>query len=433
MSISNDFLKIKTFGNSMFPFLMDADVLYVKRTPFSKLSINDFVTFLENKKFITHRIIFKSRLGLKPYIITKGDANLQPDKKVVPKQILGKVYKIKRAGAIFDPEQIYLFQSTLYFNEILKVKKVFEKNNIELVFLKGLPINLYLEKTHPKRIYADCDLLIKKQEFNKVSRILKKLGFSTIETTITKTHAKLRTKEPEVSFSKTIDNIRITLDIHLEAAFLIHTLGKMDSIYPQVLIDKLTEAFLKEKKVIRIYNENFFILPTENLIIYLALHLFHHNLRGYYRYNLISKVLTKNKVDFNLMAEKIYEYNLRNFIYPVFILLIKYYKIPIPKKFLNRILPSAGKIRYINNHILNIDIFSEEFRVDSGIERFKFFFHLSPVNPYLKYFIFLQPGVLYTILWILKSRIYFTAKIFFSNKVSINNFKSFLASASVIS
>jgi len=67
---------------------------------------------------------------------------LESDGKIHPQQIIRKVYQVKRDGRIFDPESLYLLQSTLYFQEIVKIKKAFEREGIGFVFLKGLPLHI---------------------------------------------------------------------------------------------------------------------------------------------------------------------------------------------------------------------------------------------------------------------------------------------------
>ncbi len=164
---------IKTFGNSMFPLLLDGDVLYLKKIKFGKIRVNDIITVKNKNNYFTHRVIYKGN----NFLVTKGDNNHETDSKVYSKDIVGIVENVKRQGNIFNPEQIYLLQSSLYFAEIVKIKNILEKNKIEHVFLKGLPLHLYFEKTHPRRIYADCDILISKLHYSKAISILKHMGY----------------------------------------------------------------------------------------------------------------------------------------------------------------------------------------------------------------------------------------------------------------
>lgn len=387
----------------MAPFLLSGDIVYLKKIPFSKIHVNDLICFKNGAKFTTHRVIHKPITG--KFLITKGDNNFYADKKTYPKHITGKIVKIKRQDKIFSPEQAYLFQSTFYFKEILNLTQVFEKENINFLILKGLPLHLFFEKTHPKRIYADCDLLITPIQFNLVKKSLTELGFKQVNSSFSKAHSFLKDKETEITFSKIINNFQIIFDVHFEITFLMHQLGKMDLLYPQELIDSLTEEFLKNKTKEKIQNYFFPILKLENLVLYLSLHLFHHNFRGYYRYQLIDLILQTNKIDFDKLAGQIYKYKLRSFVYPVFKLLKKYYSTPIPEVFINKIKPDNSKIEYISKNILKINIFDEEFRIRAGIDRFLFIFHLSPNPIYQKVLIFLNIQILYSIFWVLFQKI----------------------------
>lgn len=97
-------LKIKTFGNSMYPFLYDGDIVDFKRNKFSRVKVNDIITVRKNRELFTHRVIYISHNSRSHYLITKGDTNFTTDGKIHPKQILGKLYQIKRNGKIINPE-----------------------------------------------------------------------------------------------------------------------------------------------------------------------------------------------------------------------------------------------------------------------------------------------------------------------------------------
>ncbi len=102
----------------------------------------------KNTHLFTHRVIYKTV----NYLVTKGDNSFESDGKILPRHIIAKVYKIKRNTQTFNPESLYLLQSTLYLQEINQIKKLFEREKIDFVFLKGLPLHLYYEKTHPRRM-----------------------------------------------------------------------------------------------------------------------------------------------------------------------------------------------------------------------------------------------------------------------------------------
>ena len=373
-----------TEGVSMTPFILARDGLFIKPQSFKKLKVNDIVVFQRKNKLITHRIIFKNDKNC----ITKGDNKLISDGLIDPKQIIGKVYQIKRNKKIINLETQYLLQSTLYFQEIIKIKNAFEKAGVDFVFLKGLPLHLYFEKTHPKRIYADCDVLVAKKDFPKTEIIIKKFGYRKNDG---------KNKQVENNYIKFINGFAVIFDIHLEAAFLMTQFSGLEALYPQKLIDQLTVDLLNNKRPIKINGEKFFILNSKFLILYLALHLFHHNFRGAFRYQFLDKVIRsshlKNK-DWQCIDKKITEYRLGNFVYPVFILLKKYFKTSIPYF-----------VRVGRDRPLHLNIFNDQPRLQAGINRFKNIFSLSPSPWWKKIFIFISPSVIYFIFWSLKKKL----------------------------
>lgn len=410
---------LKSQGASMLPILRPDDIVYFKKISFAKIKTNDIIVIRKNRQFISHRVIYKS----KNYLITKGDNNSPSDGKIYPRQIIGKVYQAKRNGQFFNPESLYLLQSTLYFQEIVKIKTAFELVKIDFVFLKGLPLHLYFEKSHPRRLYLDCDVLVKKLDFFRAEKILLKFGYKKGETSLSRTHQMIKEKEIENAYVKMINGFPVVFDLHLEVVFLMTQLGKLEALYPQKLIDELTSEFLKTKREVKINNEKFLILNTEYLILYLSLHFFHHNLRGAFRLELMDKVIRKKQLTINnwqSIKNIIKQYQLQNFVYPVFVLLKKYYQTPLPQSFLKQIQPSIfqpqnlSSIFYPLSSILKVNIFADEPRITAGITRFTNLFFLSPRPLYIKLLIFFNRPVLYSIFWVFLKKL----SPFFSNRKS---------------
>ncbi len=406
---NKNLFKTKVEGNSMFPLFHAGDTLFFEPISFGKLKTDSIVMIEKNGKRFVHRIIYKTN----SFVITKGDNNLSSDGKIYPRQILGKVIECKRAGRMFFPEDIYLVQSTLYFGEITKIKNEFEKEKIDYVVLKGLPLHLYYEKSHPKRIYADCDVLLERKEARKAKMMLEKLGYQRVKDDLSKTHKLLKGKDTEVLYCKYINGFPVFFDLHFETAFLMTQLGSLDLLYPQKYIDSLTDNFLKEKQIIKIKGVAFPILSIENLILYLALHFFHHNFCGVSRLELLDKLIRKSLLITSLqrkcfgskpevylaLNKKIVDYRLQNFVYPAFLYLRKYFKTPIPNNFLQEIKPDKKYLSYIDSLIKRTNIFDAEDRINAGIKRFKNIFYLSPAPFYKKILIIFQPQIIYSLSW----------------------------------
>ena len=309
---------LKSSGLSMFPILYDSDLVYYQKIKFSQIKINDLILIRKNKIFLTHRTIYKNNI----YLITKGDNNPESDGKIYSRDILGKACQVKRSGKVVNPENIYLMQSTLYLQEIIEIKKAFNQAELDYLFLKGLPLHLFYEKTHPRRIYLDCDVLIDKNQLKTAIQILKRQGFKKIEKPLSQIQQKLKNKEVEFAYTKIINNFPVTFDLHLEPVFLMTELGELNELYPQKLLDQLTQELLNTKREIKINNNQFLILNSKFLILYLALHFFHHNYSGAFRLDFIDKVIRKSKLSkkqWGQLAMKIHEYHLQNYIYASFI------------------------------------------------------------------------------------------------------------------
>lgn len=396
---------LKAQGDSMFPLLRSGDILFFKKISFARLRVNDIGLIAKKKITFTHRIIFRTT----NYLITKGDNSNQSDGKIFPKQFIAKLDKIRRKKHYFKVEDIYLLQATLYFQEILKIKKIFERNKLDYLFLKGLPLHLYFENQHPKRLFLDCDILIKRKKYLKVKRILKKEGFKEAEQNFSFGLIKLKNKKTETQFYKIINGLPIILDIHLEVVFMLTKLPHQECFFSKSVVSKITNEFLKKKKLIKINGESFPILEFSDFIIYLSLHFFHHNYRGSFRLAFLDKIIKnhfKKEGDYENITSQTMQYGLNNFIYPVFLFLKKYYKTPIPDNFLKQIKPKQKYLSYIRKNILKINIFNDETRTEAGINRFRYIFFLSQNAVIYKSLVFFNPQVLYLVGWAIFRKIF---------------------------
>ncbi len=405
-------------GISMLPLLWPGDTVYYRKIRFGRLKINDVVIAIKSNRIFIHRVIYKKG----NYVVTKGDNNMESDGKIYNRQIVGSVYQFKRQGRIIHLDSLYLLQSSYYFEELVKLNRKFEKGKINFLYLKGLPLHLYIEKSHPKRIYADTDILIDKKSWKETLNILEKDGFSQAETSLSTLHKILKNKETEVLYYKTTGSITISLDVHLEAGFLFSQLGRLDELYSQRYLESMMNEFIITKQYISIQKIKFPILSNEWMIIYLSLHFYHHNFRGAFRLELIDKVINKvlkadkesvvrnkEKNIWNNMSKKITKYRLQNFVYPVFSLAKKYFNTTIPETFFSSIKPDGYKFRYIQKNIINAKIFNDESRISAGVNKFKNLFFLSHTPILRKLLVISNLEVIYSVFWVM---IFFSKRFF---------------------
>lgn len=391
--IINQLKKRKVFslladGESMLPLLHPKDLVNYQKISFSKIKVNDLILVFKNNLAFTHRVIYKN----KSFLIVKGDNNLKSDGKIYPRHIIGKVTSVKRKNKIVNPEMVYLIQSSLYFKELTKITNLLNKEKIDHVFLKGLPVHLYYEKTYPRRFYQDADILISKKSYKKFDKLLDKLGYVVVDHSLSEVHKKLRDKDSEITYYKLINGFPIVIDIHFEAIFLMNQLGNLEVLYPQKYIDKMTNEMLENKKQITVGGQKFFILNTKYLILFLAFHLFRHNFTGAFRLELLDKIIRKKQLTakhWQSINQIIRRYQLTNFVSPVFYLLKKYYKTPAMKQWNNLTIKQYRKI----------NIFDGEDRLSMGINRFFILFLLSPRPFYKKILIFTYPKIIYAVIF----------------------------------
>lgn len=305
------------------------------------------------------------------------------------------------------PEKLLAaFQSRVYLPEILKLKRLFEAKNINFLFLKGLPLYLHFEKSYPKRILADCDVLIDKKAKFKAEKIFSRLGYQLAETSYSKFHRRLKDKLTEVTYFKVVNNCPVVFDVHFEVVFLMNQLGRLDALYPQKLVDEITRKFLDNKQTVKVGGQKFPILAPADLIIYLGLHFFHHNFRGRYRLEFWHKVISYykkqpiNRLDENII-DKIKRYKIQNFVYPGFALVNKHFDTSLFPKFMKLIVPAAGAKKYVDKIVNTVDIDRAEYHLAAGINRFKNIFYLSPRPWYWKILVLFNPAVIYTIIWLM--------------------------------
>lgn len=389
---------LKVEGTSMLPILRPDDVLSLEKTTFAQIRENDVALIIKGKQPMIHRVIYKT----KNYLVTRGDHRMVSDGRIKPTQVYAKVVGVKRGTLQFRLEDYYLIQSSRYFKEIAALCNTFVTHNIDFVILKGLPLHLYFEGAHPRRIFADFDVLVAPSHYSQAHRILTKLRYESVDTAYSSTHKKLKNKLTSLSYHKHTADFPIVVDLHMEPVFLFNQLGRLNALYPQNLLDQMTHDFLRDKQWITLENHRFPILDPAHLFVYLCLHFFHHNFRGMYRLNLIDIVWRKfhNQKNFTKsVSNAIASYRVGNFLFPVFSMLKSYLQTPIPIQMLS-LKPSYNLVQhYTQKRLINIPIFDDQDRLRSGINRFLNLLILSPQSIPKKLTLIFDPAVWYSIVW----------------------------------
>lgn len=381
---------VKAQGDSMFPLLQDGDLIEYRHVPFHQIKINDIILVYTGEILMTHRVIYKTRFGC----VTRGDNNNLADQKLQEGQVLAKAIRFKRRGAWYEIGEVYLTQSLIYMSEIQKLETLLRIHHLEHVFIKGVLISLKYLGDIPKRIYADCDVLVKRNDYDDIVKVFKLMGYrySVIS------HPFVSDKHPEdkseLNFVKKVRGVQVIFDIHLEPVFLMLQLGGMHLLYPK--LEQLGNFLMSRKNSSRIKGFEYSLCSPSDQILYLALHIFHHNFTDIIRYQLLDGVIRKgaSKKIWIELAQTIRVFQLEGYVYLVFIFLRKYCKTPVPKVFMDEIQPTPFKKWISNFFYRRVDVFGGDSRLKAGIERLMLIILLSPEPMGKKLLLFIHPDTI---------------------------------------
>ena len=362
-------------GKSMAPLILPSDKIVITKASF--LKVNDIVVFKKKERLIAHRLIYIP--PAKDFFVTKGDNNLKSDGRIKPSQILGKVNSIKRNGETIKLSHLYLSQSSAYLEELTKISKVLGQKRIPYIFLKGLPLHLHLGQTFPKRLYLDADILINKTDLTQVDKILADLGFKKQKHILFDKKIKGST---QISYLKETNPFPVIIDLHLEPAIGFTKLKSINKLLPST--KQFTQHLFKNVQKINLNKRSFPILNTETLILYLFLHLYHHNFHGAHRLEFMDAIIRNQKINWGKVATTTQKFKFTNFVLPGVSILRRYYKTPFPATFLKTITPFSTQ-RLVVKVIANlISPFNSGTRAQEGAKRAILLFLLSPSSLTLK-------------------------------------------------
>lgn len=390
----------------MDPLLKKGEIVIYRSKKLSKIIVDDILLIKKNNHTFLSRLIYKNNY----HLIVKQDCIKTPVR-IYNDMLLGVAVSKKTSGLRVPLDNIYLSPYLIYLKEINHLNKLLLNHNISFLYLKGVPLYLHILNHPLRRFFFDCDILVNQKELEKFEDILRLNGYKKVNTDLSPRHAKLKDKVTEISYSKTIQGIPIVLDVHYEIVFMMNQIGKLEMFYPQNKIDELTGSFLRHRKFVTINSNRYPLLSDLHLVLYLSLHIFHHNYRGYNRYDFLDHVLNKIKVDWKNLENLISYFNFKNFLYFAFFYYQQFYRYKLPENFLTNLAP---KNKIISKTIGNINIFEDEQRTKAGIHRFVYLLLLSPTPWYKKLSAFKNTSVLISILAVLKNTPNYLKKILVS-------------------
>src|SRR4030042_6914962 len=312
-----------SFGTSMAPLILPTDKPFIKKGRSYK--VNDVVAFRREEKVIVHRVIY---IPDEANYITKGDNNLKSDGILNKNEILGKVEKVLRNGRMIALSHVYLSQSLTYLTELGLLNKRLKKSDIDYVLLKGLPIQLIYSGKIPKRLYFDADILVRLHDFPQIGKIFKQLGYEAIEPTLL--HKPVN-KYSQISFVKKVKPYAVIIDVHFAPAIGFTKALRFNKLIPSIAV--YGRELFSNAKAVKVGNNRFPILIKEDLLLYLLLHLFHHNFQGIHRMELIANVIGQDKPDMDIVLNRARRYGYEYIIYPSVLVFNKFFGgLSLPKE-----------------------------------------------------------------------------------------------------
>jgi signal peptidase I len=92
---------LRVFGGSMWPWLRSGDAISVRRDDAARIHLGEVVLFLREGRLFAHRVIRKLARDGRAVLITKGDALPRADAPLADAELLGRVFRVRRAGREF--------------------------------------------------------------------------------------------------------------------------------------------------------------------------------------------------------------------------------------------------------------------------------------------------------------------------------------------
>jgi hypothetical protein len=354
----------------MHPLIRPKDRVILKKDDAYK--VNDIVVFLRGKLLIAHRIVYASPDG--KFFITKGDNNVRTDKKIGSSTILGKVVSLKRGGRTILLNHLYLTQSAFYLSELGTIAKLLKRARIRYIILRGVVPHIYFTGKPPQRHYADCDVLVRPDDFDETINVLKIAGYKKSPPTLFGIEFINAT---EVSLTKNRLPFPVVIDLHRGLGIPFTKVVQLNTLFPKMAAFE-KDAFKYTTRV-KMDRAVFPLLTNEFLFVYLILHWYKHNFEGSHRVELLRSLIDSGVV-LPQVIRITRKYGLSPVVYLSFLIMKKYFGLGFPKELLTKLKVKGLKRLLINVAPPFLSPFSTGTRAYSGIKRVFLALILSPLS-----------------------------------------------------
>lgn len=291
-------------GNSMSPLIPNNTKITIIPKKFSEIRLYDIVAIKIKNNIVIHQCLFKCP----KYLVCQGVNNHFIDLPALPNQILGTV----------EIDNYYQIINLAYDYELRRIHNLIPK--IPILILKGATWQKFYYGYYFNKQSSDIDILIYKSYYSQIKKTLKKLGFCQYQFP-----AKL-SQTNEISFSKKINSIYLTIDLHLLA---IRSPFKIKFRQPTtpLKMSELSEEFFQNSSS----QNNLFYLKDEYLIFYLCLNsIFHHAVRGTDILAHIANINANEKINWSNFWKLSNKYQCSNFVYYPLLWSSKLFKVNVP-------------------------------------------------------------------------------------------------------
>jgi signal peptidase I len=96
---AGDRLALHVRGTSMLPALWPGEKVWVEQTNVDALRSGDVIVFVRDHQLVVHRVVGIAKSTNRAALTTRGDAQLEDDVPVEPRDVVGVVRAVRRFGA----------------------------------------------------------------------------------------------------------------------------------------------------------------------------------------------------------------------------------------------------------------------------------------------------------------------------------------------
>jgi len=290
----NGRVNINLRGNSMAPLIDNNTRVELVPVHYKDIKISDIIAYTRADNLVVHQCIFKDINS----IITWGTNNSFTDGRILPLEIVGKV-KFQFNTNIYN--QLLLLESR-------SINKKLTANKLKPIWIKGPVYDYYLYGYFKDGRMPDLDIIIDRKCFQRAKRCLEKNGYVMKKK---KSSAIKNLPYAEVSFKKEIGEYTIYVDLHLLAVRCTFRNFYTRPLSPKSMISLNDELVSRIKRF-----KGFYILEDTASLMHLCLNLMlHHAGSGMWEHVRIAKLISKNKVDWNLFIAIANKYKVSSYVY----------------------------------------------------------------------------------------------------------------------